>query len=84
MSEEHKQPTRQRGDDHWRRRMPERVARGERAPAAKLTNVQVQGIRARYAVDATQRPKQSFLARQYGVSRATINGIVRGRRWRDV
>jgi hypothetical protein len=81
---ERKQPTRQAGDQHWRRRMPERIARGERSPAAKLTNAQVQEIRARYAVDAAQRPKQSVLARQYGVSRATINGIVRGRRWRDM
>lgn len=58
---------------HWSSR-PETVRRGERHPAARLTDAQVREIRAIY-VD--RRGEQSRLARKYGVCQGTIWRIVR-------
>lgn len=55
-----------------------RKARGERNAAAILTEAQVLEIRAKYKPYVYQR---SQLAAEYGVSRATIAGIVEGRLW---
>lgn len=68
----------QRGDDHWARRMPDRVPRGERNGFSKLTDDQVLAIRAEYAAD---RPKMSALAAKYNVSRSLIRQVVRGVVW---
>lgn len=53
-------------------------ARGERNAAAILTEAQVLEIRAKYKPYVYQ---QKQLAQEYGVSRATIAGIVDGRLW---
>lgn len=59
------------GDNGWKE-----VLRGEVHPHAKLTDAQVRDIRARHVPYViTQR----MLAREYGVSRETINLILRGR-----
>jgi hypothetical protein len=51
---------------------------GERCPRAKLTEIQVKEIRAKYANgNITQRQ----LSIEYGVNPPAINNIINGRRW---
>lgn len=59
---------------------PERVARGIRHGAAKLTDVDVRSIRA--AVVAGE--SISSLARRFAVSRQTIRGVRDGKNWRHI
>lgn len=54
---------------------------GERMPGAKLTNAQVLEIRAK--AETMGEGRVTRLAREYGVSLATISNIIRGRRWRQ-
>jgi hypothetical protein len=69
------------GDAHGLRRHPERVARGERNGSAKLTVPDVRAIRTRFAAgDASQHA----LAREYGVSVATICRLINRHIWADV
>jgi hypothetical protein len=70
----------QRGDEHWSRRMPERVARGIRMGGSKLTDDAVIDIRRRVAAGE----KQCVLANEYDVSVAQVSRIVRGMRWAHV
>jgi hypothetical protein len=58
---------------------PESVARGERAPHAKLTWEQVRAARARYQKNETL----TTLARDYGVSLATMHAVLNYRSWRE-
>lgn len=60
---------------------PDRVPRGWRHGQAKLTEAKVRDIRRRYAA---LNVTQAALAAEYGVSRRTIGGIVRGTEWRHV
>lgn len=53
---------------------------GERHHGAKLTNMQAIGIRARYS----NGERGVDLAKEFGVSRATISMIVRKRTWRNI
>lgn len=70
---------RSRGDQHWTRREPAKVPRGERANRAALTEQQVRDIRARY------RPRMaSALGREYGVSHVVILAIVNRKTWAHV
>jgi hypothetical protein len=55
---------------------PESAPRGERNGRAKLTEVAVAEIRKRATTSTL-----SSLAREYGVSRRAVQGIVRGHRW---
>lgn len=50
--------------------------RGERHPAAKLTQRQAEDVRAEYARGTHT---QAELARQYGISQAQVSGIVNNR-----
>lgn len=67
------------GDRHWTRRTPERLF-GVANPAARLTEGQIQMIRARYAAGERQVP----LAARYGVSQSLISRIVRRTSWRHI
>jgi hypothetical protein len=67
----------QRGDDHWTKRMPDRIARGSRMPHSKLTAEIVMAARSR----AASGEKQCVLACEYGVSVAQMSRIIRGTRW---
>lgn len=67
-----------RGDRHWMRLHPERVARGEQNGSAKLTADSVRAIRERYAAGGLSLRR---LAHTYGVSHTTIGEIVRGEKW---
>jgi hypothetical protein len=69
----------QTGDAHWSRRMPERVARGERMPS-KVTEADVVAMRRRVASGETQ----ASIASEYGISVAQMSRIVRGKRWAHV
>lgn len=53
---------------------------GEHNPHAKFTNAQAKSIRLEYASSNTTQEK---LAGKYGVNRATIGGIVTGKRYRS-
>jgi hypothetical protein len=72
----------QTGDMHWSRRMPEKVARGERMGASKLTAEQVQYIKT--SVANGPRGTQRRVAAELGISVAQCSRIVRGVRWSHV
>jgi hypothetical protein len=59
---------------------PERVARGERNAAAKLTAARAAEIRRRYGAGGIS---QRQLGREYGVDQSVISGVVRGRIWKE-
>lgn len=70
-----------RGDDHYSRRRPEALARGERHGHAKLTPDIVRAARLRYAKgDVGYRP----LAREYGVATMTLKNAIRRKTWQHV
>jgi HNH endonuclease len=73
--------TRQYGNNHGSRRHPERLARGERVSRSVLTEVIVRHIRLVYAAGLAS---QKQLGRVFGVSQATIWGIVERKTWRHV
>jgi hypothetical protein len=66
----------QRGDAHYSRQRPERLARGQRHGMAKLSSAEVGEIRAAY-----RRGMGVRLARRYGVTPSHICRIVRGEVW---
>lgn len=66
-----------RGDANPARRRPERLARGERHGAAKLTEQAVREI-------ATSSESHAALGRRYGVSPETIGHVREGRTWRHI
>lgn len=55
--------------------------KGEGNPNVKLSERQVEAIRAKAARPRNRYGWMSALARKYGVSPATIGDIVHGRRW---
>lgn len=67
----------QRGERHYTHQRPETRQRGTRNGSAKLTNSMVLAIRAAHLGGQSQ----ASLARQHGVSCATIWCIVHGRIW---
>ena len=69
----------ERGNKHWSHRDPSRRVRGERHGSAKLTWVSVREIRHLHASGVSQYK----LASQFGVCRASIAGIISGRRWKE-
>ena len=106
-----KPPVPQYGEDHWSKKHPDRVARGERSGAhthperrasgarqgththpetvrrgerhnmAILSAEQVRKIRGAYKPRVYTR---AMLARDFGVSEATIDAIIDGRLWKSV
>jgi len=69
-----------RGDEHWSRANPEKVARGASAGGAKLTTDKVREIRRLRSGGLGQRE----IAEQFAVSQAAIQSIISGRNWRHV
>jgi hypothetical protein len=67
-----------RGDRHGARLHPESVVRGERIHNSKLTEQQVIEIRRRFDVGGVT---QATLVAEYGVSKATMNHVVRRKAW---
>lgn len=69
-----------RGDSHWSRRHPEKMARGEAVGGAKLTAAQVSEIRSRHA----EGEASYSLGPRFGVSPRTIRDITSGKLWKHV
>jgi len=57
-----------------------RTTKGERSAMAKLSLTKATEIRAKYAAGV----EGQALAKEYGVSKATISGVVNKRRWSEV
>ncbi len=70
-----------KGDEHWARKKPERLARGEKAGLAKLTEIQVLEIRSLYA---SRKFSQSKLARMYNVVQSVISAITLRKTWKHI
>jgi hypothetical protein len=69
------------GAQHWARRLPGTIPRGEQRYNAKLTAAQAQTIRIRYASGGVT---QAALGRTYGITRESVRDILRGRNWKHV
>lgn len=70
----------QAGENHWSKRMPEKVPHGEAQGMSKLTEEQVRTIKSTpgyWGVNAS-------LARQYGICSTVVGEIRRGILWRHV
>lgn len=70
-----------RGEQNGARRHPERLARGERNAAARLTTGDVAELRRR---GARRHGDLSRLAREFSVDRSTIARAISGQTWRHV
>lgn len=68
-------------NQHALRQHPEKAARGETHSKTTLTDDQVQEIRRRYT---GKWGEQSAMAREFGVSHATINSIINRRTWTHI
>lgn len=71
---------RTQGSNHWTKRTPSSVARGERAGSAKLTPSDVHAIRQMASTGHTHKS----LALTYRVNAATINQIVLRKTWKHL
>lgn len=69
-----------RGDAHWSRRTPDRVARGERMGGSKLAANDVRGMHALRALGVTVQS----IADVVGLSLGQASRILRGERWAHV
>src|SRR5207244_545938 len=69
------------GDNHPSRLYPEKLKRGEDHWKSKLTENDIRSIRARHTLAA---PLNSAIAKDYGVTPASIRFIVRREQWRHV
>lgn len=69
-----------RGDSHYSRTNPERLARGERHGLTQLTEEQVKSIRVKRKAGARLRD----LAVAYGISEPAVSAIATRRNWRHV
>lgn len=67
------------GENHWMRRKPESILRGENHSSAKLTWEKVRQIREAYSPSNPNPPKKKDIAEVFGVTPTAINAIVKGR-----
>lgn len=68
------------GDGHWTHTQPERIRRGERNGAAKLTEGEVREIKGALA----RNESGAAIARRYGVDRLLVSRIKRGITWKHI
>jgi hypothetical protein len=66
------------GDANGSRLHPEALVRGEAHPSARLTWLEVNEIRQRFAAGSVRK---ADLAREYGVSQGTIGSVLSGKTW---
>lgn len=71
------------GDNHGLRKHPERAAKGEHHPHAKLTADQVINLRANYKWPQAHATLRTIAA-ELAVSPAAVRDILRGRRWKHL
>jgi hypothetical protein len=69
------------GDDHYSRMQPHRLCRGSQHHRAILRDEQVIEMRALYQEIGLS---QHMLARRYGISRGTVQGIVSNKIWKHL
>lgn len=69
------------GDAHHLRRNPELAARGSRVGSSKLTEPEIEEVRALFATGSWSK---AALGRRYGVTRTAIYFAVTGKTWRHV
>lgn len=70
-----------RGDVHWSRRTPEKMARGESFSPSKLNTEKVLEIRRLWS---TGNHTQEAIARMFGVIQSNVSAIVLRRSWKHV
>lgn len=75
-----KPESRTSGDRNGRRLHPERYPSGEKHHSTKLTEQDIRDIRQRHA----HGEMQAALAREYGISRASLNNIVLRKTWKHI
>lgn len=69
------------GSQHWSKRRPDRVSRGERVGGSKLTAAQVEEIRALYLSGGITHQD---LADRFGIKRESVSALLRGRNWKHL
>lgn len=69
------------GDRHSMRIHPDRIARGERAGAAKLSEADVVAIRRLYV---TERPTLATIASQFGIGHVQVWRIIHNLQWTHI
>lgn len=69
-----------RGSKHGRTTKPWKTARGEKCGVSRFTNEMIFDIRKR----AAEGVKQSYLAKEYGTTKAHLNRIVKRRLWTHI
>jgi hypothetical protein len=69
------------GDNHWARRLPEKLKRGEDVSWAKLAEEDIRQIRHLYK---TTNKGYRSLGEMFGVSHNSIRQIIKGRSWAHV
>ena len=73
-----------KGDNHWARKNPHLLTRGEQSNFAKLTEVLVLEIRQRWQQESPQWGLQKKLALEYGLSRHGIAKIIKRKIWKHI
>jgi hypothetical protein len=72
------------GDKHWARRMPDRVLRGGRNGAAKLTEAVVRAIRSRWDNREKEPISMYRLSKEYQISASHVKNIIDRIAWAHV
>ncbi len=70
-----------KGEKHWSKTHPERIARGEKHGRAVLAEEEVRAIRSRYQTGVIT---QYRLAEEFGVRKGTISRVLRRESWAHV
>lgn len=70
----------ERGERHYTKRRPELIRRGERVPTAKLTELQVIGLRRLHAAGVSLKR----LSQLFGIHPNAASCIARRRLWKHV
>jgi hypothetical protein len=70
-----------KGDEHYARKKPHLLARGESHGQAKLTETQVRAIVQRHTAGGV---RQNQIAREYGVTPTTVNSILKRKIWKHL
>ncbi len=70
--------TRPSGKEHWTKKQPDKVARGEKIATAELSETQVREIQRKWEA---RESTQTAMAEEYNVSQAQISRICNKKRW---
>jgi hypothetical protein len=73
-------PSFKRGDDHWTKKEPSKVARGEHHTKAVVNEEVVRAIREM----ANNGVRQNFIAEKFGISKYIVSYVIRRKTWKHV